>query len=441
MSGYFTNERQQLKFYQTLLASGPADHWLYGAPSFQGLRDQYVSCPPLKQRTYSFRTGGEYSRNPIDPHSLLSENHRKNVRPYDTGHEFSSVKTDEFLSHPDWVAYSGQGHYVRGPIKLGGFNTADYNRSFGKPDLNKGTFALKQTRPTKSAANLSQLVLELLVDLPTIPYKPFMKGWNKDPLRKISGSEYLNIVFGWQPTVTDVLKICEAIVRSNEILTQYERDSGKNVRRQFAFAPESTTISTNETARAHLSGMHSYNSYSALYAGLPTSARTGKQVLTRVHYESYWFKGAWTYHYENPVKDSVFDFASAAQLARKLLGFQGLTPELLWELAPWSWLIDWFINIGDLLELNVALGQDDLVLRYGYLMRTTRIQATAAHDGVTQLSGPTGPITQSVQITAKERFRSTPYGFGVNMDSLNANQWAILAALGMTGGDKKLVWG
>jgi hypothetical protein len=54
------------------------------------------------------------------------------------------------------------------------------------------------------------------------------------------GGEYLNYQFGWAPIVSDLKSVASAISNSERILRQLERDSGKNVRRKFAFPPTLT---------------------------------------------------------------------------------------------------------------------------------------------------------------------------------------------------------
>jgi len=112
-------------------------------------------------------------------------------------------------------------------------------------DMSVGTRAMNVTRPTKEQANSSQMLYELLLDVPKIPLglvasfmasKPGAKKGTPRTLKgapSSSGDEYLNWVFGWQPLVADVLKICHAIVNADGILKQYARDSGRGVRRRY----------------------------------------------------------------------------------------------------------------------------------------------------------------------------------------------------------------
>jgi hypothetical protein len=118
-----------------------------------------------------------------------------------------------------------------------------------------------------------------------------------------------------------------------------------------------------------------------------------------------------------------------------------LTPELLWELAPWSWAVDWFTNTGDVINNISQFAGSGLVLRYGYLMEESIVTDIYSLEGHSWKSGLAGrpntlsrvKIPNSVYIThVKQRIRANPYGFGVTWDALSAFQLSILAALGIS---------
>lgn len=121
-----------------------------------------------------------------------------------------------------------------------------------------------------------------------------------------------------------------------------------------------------------------------------------------------------------------------ASEAEKLLGLQ-VTPEVLWNLAPWSWLSDWFFNVGSLMTNFSALGKDNVVMRRGYMMGHDMTTVTYSNPGVSLYQSlPSGPISQSFTAETKARRRAHPYGFGVTHSQLTAKQAAILAALGIS---------
>jgi hypothetical protein len=110
---------------------------------------------------------------------------------------------------------------------------------------------------------------------------------------------------------------------------------------------------------------------------------------------------------------------------------------------PWSWLIDWFSNVGDVIANLSSNGIADLTYDYAYLMRhaSTRTEWSlqipqhkiAIFDGVPAVDLPrssTGSVTELKE--TKERVAATPFGFGVQFDDLSVRQIAILSALGLS---------
>jgi hypothetical protein len=156
--------------------------------------------------------------------------------------------------------------------------------------------------------------------------------------------------------------------------------------------------------------------------------------------EKYFFSGAFSYLLTGD--DSVYDkLHEYAQLANRLLGIR-VDITLLWELAPWSWLADWFTNIGAFINLNNDIANDNLVVRYGYLMRTSEYTRVSTQSGLRAYSsGPAPTASSFYKLVQKERVRATPYGFGFDLTTLSASQIAILASLGLTKSPGKFWWG
>jgi len=121
--------------------------------------------------------------------------------------------------------------------------------------------------------------------------------------------------------------------------------------------------------------------------------------------------------------------------ANKLFGTR-LTPEVVWNLAPWSWAADWFGNTGDVLANISALGADSLVLKYGYIMRQERVMDHTSWEGYINTQ-PDGHGARFIRIReaygyeTKLRLRATPYGFGIDMGGFSPRQIAISAAVGV----------
>ncbi len=233
------------------------------------------------------------------------------------------------------------------------------------------------------------------------------------------GSEYLNFEFGWKPLVSDVKNAAKAIVESETILRQLARDSGKNVRRR-RHIPSIKEAEVVTNARSYPRATDNNRYFDTSWARVSDN-----------YQRDTWFSGCYTWHYDPGSLNQVSEIATKARL---LYGIQ-LTPEVMWNLAPWSWLVDWFANVGPLLHNVSAFQNDQLVLRYGYVMDRHQ-RSISVLSNASRVNGNSLPemYNERYQVDWKRRVQATPYGFGVASSSFTIRQWAILAALGITRG-------
>jgi len=296
--------------------------------------------------------------------------------------------------------------------------------------MQKGTTAIANCIPTNPVADAGTFIGELKEGLPKLAGKSLFKSHFKD-YRKY-GSEYLNYEFGWKPLVSDLQKFGQAYQQSDKIIEQLHKDSGKNVRRHFTFPDvvESYKLTRNGSLASGAAG----GSY---YANLYYSpAGVGLSVDVTVRTET-WFSGCFTYHIDlgNTLRDRL---SRQAAEARKLYGVE-LTPATVWNLAPWSWAVDWEGNIGDVLHNVSRFSQDGLVMRYGYIMqkKTAQVSYTLPWGGRFKAS-PKTDLRLGITASSRIRRRATPFGFGFDMTALSGRQSAILGALGISRGPRHL---
>jgi len=386
--------------------------------------------------------------------------------PFDNGHEFFVEKVSRLI--PDRKQFSCRGYlnsYYSGPLFAvdpwpfwNGYDdpTGVIAYRLPRPEIHAsvGTNFLKRMRPGVPQANLVQLITETVIQLPTIPFNGLDSNLHRGlpQLLKNSGSEYLNGVFGWAPLIRDVLKWCRAIVYIDDNLRQYTKDAGKKITRHRRNPDVQTTTETVETDNAlpgtpyYPSGVDYWNEVNLFqdpageigYQANGYRNTRGLLTMKTVTTESYWSTSSWMYFLADDAWNE--SMRTAAFKARHLLGIQ-LDINLLYELTPWSWLLDWFANVGDILAINNELANDSTVLRYAYLMHKVNVYRTWTHTGVVFGDGSkTGPIRTSVQQDTKERVRATPYGFELAWPEFNPSQLAILAALIATkgGGSSRL---
>lgn len=153
------------------------------------------------------------------------------------------------------------------------------------------------------------------------------------------------------------------------------------------------------------------------------------EIMNRVaESQRIWFKGKMRY-FMPPMETSGDRFNAM----RRMYGLT-LTPDLVWNIMPWSWLIDWFTNAGDVVS-NLTTGVvDDLVAAWAYVMGHTIREAQQVVRCYPKRDGAVIPTTVTGRTTCevKRRDAATPFGFGLDADDLTLRQLAILSALGLS---------
>jgi len=415
---------------------------------------------------YSYRSATYDTQQELQ---YMLDNERFNpLSSHDTGHEFWNQKyyvknTSIYGKQNFMINVPGAGSSVdvlyRGPIGLfrvysipntnplwAPYSKVAFANAIPKPDLvSLGPKAIHGAAPARSHASLAVALMELRDGLPKIPG---MALKNTKKVRNTHGSlgdEYLNLVFGWSPAIGDIKSILTAMVNAGKILNQYSRDSDHFVRRHLFFPEEKSTTLYQGTG-IQLGATPSFpDANSNVSPGVVNVSGSngikytdGKGGISLVYTETTktWFSGAYRYHLDNG-PDLFSRITRTAQQAGQLLGAR-LDPASLWQAMPWSWLIDWFTDIGDIIANGTNSTFDGQVLQYGYLMRTTTRTATISTDAPVAARQPSGDfqnvgiLTTTFVSQRKDRIRATPFGFGLNPNSFSAQQWAVLGALGMT---------
>jgi len=277
-----------------------------------------------------------------------------------------------------------------------------------------GTTAIAQTEPTAEYFSGALALGELVKDgLPGGATIHAMR--DKVATARSSGDAYLDAEFGWLPLVRDVKTLCKAVKQSDEIMRAYMKGSEKRIRRRIG-------MPSTSTAGSFTGGIYSLGPDFGSTVGNTAAYRQG--LTTWRSSTRTYFSGAFRYHL--PVSAAASGISRFALEARKVYGIE-LSPEVIWNLAPWSWAYDWFGNVGDVMHNVSALGRDGLVVEYGYVMdgRVTEIDSVVVSNH--------GTHTRSQKKVARRRYsKLSPYGFGVNWSGLSPKQLAITAALGLS---------
>jgi len=282
-----------------------------------------------------------------------------------------------------------------------------------------GTTAISRILPTASAFDLATFVGEILGEgLP----KASIESWQRRTgAAKAAGSDYLNAEFGWKPLVGDIQKFARMVKNADAILEQFISDSGKLIHRRYDWPEEI------ETSREEWPG---YFPVPRLIDALDLPNCSEARLVRRTTISTRrWLEATFVY-----VLPPVGTHARSQRLADKLLGLQ-LTPEVVWELTPWSWAIDWVTNLGDILTNLSAFLMDGLVMPYAYIMEHRKVVNDYQLTGISYRTYPGQHVfRQTFTSEVKQRRVATPFGFGLNLEDFTPRQKAILGALVATKG-------
>ena len=300
-----------------------------------------------------------------------------------------------------------------------------------------GATAVSLVAPTNPTANLGTALAESFRE--GVPSLPGIQSWQHrtEKLRNV-GSEYLNYQFGWAPLRNEVNSVVNAARYHRDIMQNYRHNEGRNVHRRFDFSPEidywSVVLPTQTPC-------FSPQNTTFFASGYNDPAVTRGARVTCKNVRKRWFEGCFTYG--GPAKADNFGrhigFGSEADA---VFGLE-LSPDVLWNLTPWSWAVDWFTNAGDVIHNITNFTLAGLVMRYGYMMEeTSSTYYTHYEDGkvrtlLTKSPKKTGfdwmgSCDVGQETVRKSRCPANPFGFGVGWEGLSPTQLAITAALGIT---------
>lgn len=284
-----------------------------------------------------------------------------------------------------------------------------------------GAEGYRKARPGNAQASAMNFALELR-DLPFLPLKMLAKTKKFKSL----GDEYLNYQFGWKPFVMDLQKMYYLYRDLDKQLAQLIRDNRRVVRRRRSLGR--SVIDDDPVTEE-------FNHVVHVKPGLfdPRGHSTHTHYHSRI--TENWFVGAYEYYIPDIGTDK---WESRATLA--LFG-ANVTPEVIWEALPWSWLIDWFSNVGTIVANASQNAAENLVSNYAYIMRKDTVKddyystfSTLPTDILFTQDGGSFSCSFHKELVYKARLPATPYGFGIDYDSLSAYQVSILAALGVSRG-------
>lgn len=292
-----------------------------------------------------------------------------------------------------------------------------------------------RTDPFRPQANNFQNIVETIRDAPKGVGYAFISWMNSghslSRLPKVSAKEFLNHQFGLAPTVEDLVKGVSLILKIDDLIEKLKRENAKPIRRK-------TTLKDETTVTVTVPGNYDYFGYWHGFAFGPGDGYTKgytKSTVFVVNREKVWYVAKYKYFLppQTPFQDLILR-----------LKLSGLAPTIdnLWQITPWSWLVGWFSNIGDVLK-NISSDMGNNVVReYSYIMKETESTTHCTFNNVLQWGttqdhkrGTWIDKTTDWHVKTSTKMRiggNNPYGLYIGIPQLSAWQLSILSALGLS---------
>jgi len=342
--------------------------------------------------------------------------------------------------------YYSEERFVPNSFGSYGYSNSDLNTSgssssqllqpcFIEPTVGEGTSAWRRFKPRTINADVSRFIGELK-DLPQMLRQTSellkdrylsLGGKRKSRLMspKSVADQFLNYNFGWVPFLSDIIKFFEQYSKTNDRMRRLRHYNGEWHRRRGMYPEVSVKDSYVAAGNAPLI-WPSPLTYTLRYPYQGYPNKWGETLFTQEIVTKTWFEGAFRYWIPSlEEKDTISNISNFMRQYGLMI-----SPKLVWDLTPWSWLIDWWTNLGDIYDNLQSLALDNLVAKYAYIMRTKDI--VLANESTIHYKDGSSPTYKWYQwINGKARKAASPFGFETS-DLLSAKQNALLVALGLS---------
>lgn len=302
--------------------------------------------------------------------------------------------------------------YYKGLVAMGVDKPAHIGLQMIPEDIAATAYSrMKPTEPEFS-------VLNSLYELRELPSLLHLRVKNAKDLAGL----HLNGQFGWLATLADIRKFVNAQQRAQKRLSQLLRDNGRPVRRRLTLRDE---VSDESVETGELWGYFLPGDPSPYFCSSPPTTETVRYTRDKI-----WASAQFRYWLPDGPRDILWKRAMMARLFGAMP-----TPQVVYNMIPWSWLVDWFSNLGDVIANLDAGVADRLAADRFYVMRSKeRVHWANRKIGLYdqrgkpfQLSGRAYNVAYS-----KVRLKGSPFGVGLTDNMLSPMQLSILGALGLS---------
>ncbi len=335
----------------------------------------------------------------------------------------------QYSSHPPFTSSFYDGKF---------YSTIPTEANRSPTDLTVwGTRGWTRALPVHDLAGLARFVGEMkdaprMIEDTALFFANFKARRFGNRSRSYWGDAYLNNVFGWLPFIQDLTQILHLGLRVDQEIARLRRLDAHPVHRRFVMLDEAYSINL-QTVRSVGGGVAPGLSSECYYsASDPRCEFSDRLDVRRV------------ISFEGKFRALISTLSlNSPRFRSHLIGeLTGALPDMytVYQLMPWSWLLDWFVNAGEILKNATLMAKYHQIADYAYVMceesyTTVRKCSTVINEG-NYHSGqlhPSPVVLEGRYIqTFKQRVAASPYGFGLSWQGFSPYQIAVLAALGLS---------
>ncbi|DAD52306.1 maturation protein [ssRNA phage SRR6960799_41] len=286
--------------------------------------------------------------------------------------------------------------YVRSSGPSIGIFTTNFSPSIPS-DAVIATDMAARTNPSRADIDLPVFIAELK-DVPELIFdfgKSIVKAANK---------ANLTLQFGWAPLLSDLNAMLHFVSLTEARLAELKRLRKSGLRRKRQFG----TYTSHETT--------SWPWDSASQLSIPS-----KTYITRRC-------KVWAYCKWKPTLDMPKTDAELLSLARKAVYGMTIDGVTMWELIPWSWLVDWFSTVGayTVATRNIvpcALSGNVLIMKhFEYMVRGDFLNFDTLNPGYS--------VSPFIEVGERKlRTSSAPTPYAARLPFLSVRQLSIISSL------------
>lgn len=243
-------------------------------------------------------------------------------------------------------------------------------------------------------------------------------------LHKALGDEYLSVQFGWVPIVNDIMSLVKTLMVVDSMVytgsDRRQRGLKPDVAYTDRYDPTGLSWTVPQWRDGGLSPLPMGGGSTSPASSMSTTLRSDHRISARFTALA------------RPTRGSNSFVDKAEDVVREL----GIWyPALGWDLLPYSFLVDWFVNLGDSITNAYAFsskGQTNI--DYAYLTsRYTTVGTTTFAKPVWRDGNSIYTVSKNATSVSDVKVRQaiSPFGLGIDLSALNGFQWSILVALGL----------